>query len=144
MVLVLAVGGLLLWQAAPARPVTAVETCAPPVARMRASRRKISRDAVVRRSKFHASRAPGPLCERALGFISRHARGRVLRPARGFARPPAPARFAPARCWRAPVPSLSPTPWRRLSRDDSAGAGARPEVRALSIVKYVDEERAAS
>ena len=97
-VLVLAVGGLLLWRAAPARPVRAAETCALRPARQRAVRRKISRDAVVRRSPFYASRAPGPLCERAPGFNLHRADGRALRFARVVMRALAPARSLPARC----------------------------------------------
>lgn len=101
-VLVLALGGLLLWRGAFARPAVATEARAPGAERLVAAaparRRKTSRGAPVRSFKFYASRAPGLLCERAFGFVSRRARGRVLRPARAFARAPEAARFAPALC----------------------------------------------
>jgi hypothetical protein len=101
-VLVLAVGGLLFWRAAPARPVRAAEACAPPVTpfgtRKRGRRRMISRGAGVRRSFFHASRAPGLLCERASPFISRHADGQARRSARIIAPAPDAVRLSPARC----------------------------------------------
>ena len=97
MVLVLTVGGWLAWRAAPARPVQAVDTFEP-----RSRRRKISRDAVVRRSPFYASRAPGPLCERASGLFSHRADGRAPSLSRRLARIGAraldPARFTPTRC----------------------------------------------
>jgi len=89
-VLVLAVGGLLLWRAASARPVPAAET--------RAVLSEISCDAVVRRSPFFASRAPGLLCERAFVFFSRHANGRALSCARFFASARDAARSSPALC----------------------------------------------
>ena len=98
MVLVLTVGGLLAWRAAPSRPAAAVETCVQGVVRVRAVRRKISRDAVVRRSPFYASRAPGPLCERTSGFHTHRADGQVLGLARIVMRAFASARFSPARC----------------------------------------------
>jgi len=95
-VLVLAVGGLLALRAVSTRPVLAAGTSAP-----RARRRNASRDAV-RRSSSHASRAPGPLCERAFGFIPHRADGQALclfgRRARAFARVLDPARSAPALC----------------------------------------------
>jgi len=97
-VLVLEVGGLLLWRAASARLVYAAEADAPLVARSSARRGKISRDVAVRRSLIHASRAPGPLCERASVFLSRHAGGQALRFARTLARALSPARFSHARC----------------------------------------------
>jgi len=107
-VLVLAVGGLLLWRAAPARPVDAAGAGASRGTRSRVRRRKISRDAAVRRSPIPTSRAPGPLCERAFGFFSRHADGQALRRARTLALAPFPARSSPARCWAArPVSSLT-------------------------------------
>jgi hypothetical protein len=103
-VLVLAVGGLLLWQGATARPCLAAGAGAPPMApsaaplgaRRRAVRRKISRGAGVRRSFLSASRAPGLLCERAFPFHLRHADGRASRCARAVA--PDAARSSPARC----------------------------------------------
>lgn len=73
-VLVLAVGGLLAMRGASARPVTAAET--PVHTRPRIT----SRDAAPR-SFILASRAPGPLCERASGFLSHPAIGRATRPA---------------------------------------------------------------
>ena len=97
-VLVLAVGGLLLWRAAPARPVRAAEAGALRGTRLSARRRKISRGAGVRRSFFAASRAPGLLCERASAFLSRHADGRALRCACDLVCAPGPARSTPARC----------------------------------------------
>jgi hypothetical protein len=108
-VLVLAVGGLLLRRAAPARRVIAAGAGVSRGARSRARRRKISRDVAVRRSKIHASRAPGPLCERASGFHAHRADGRALRFAatphlwgvgikNAVTRALSPARSAPARC----------------------------------------------
>jgi len=101
-VLVLAVGGLLAWRGASARPVTAAET--PVHTRPRIT----SRDAASR-SFILASRAPGPLCERASGFLSHPAIGRATRPAaiphlwdvdaaRRRADALDPERLPPARC----------------------------------------------
>jgi hypothetical protein len=106
-VLVLAVGGLLLWRGATARPGGAAEAGASHGTLMSARRRKTSRDAV-RRSQIHASRAPCPvqdglLCERASEFSSRCAdrlrlKWRALRLIRSPVRTPDFARFPPARC----------------------------------------------
>jgi hypothetical protein len=77
-VLVLAVWGLLLLQAPRARADHGADTLALP--------QPISRDAVRRSYSHHASRAPGLLCERALGFNMRRTRlqtgPRAFRPAR--------------------------------------------------------------
>jgi hypothetical protein len=58
--------------------------------------RQISRSAGVRRSFFHALRAPGPLCERAFAVTSRHAAPRAFASAAPSACADMRARAVPA------------------------------------------------
>ena len=105
-VLGLAMGALLLMRAAAlfvrperAEAIVAEGACAPCAAPRHP--RQISRSAV-RRSFFHALRAPGPLCERALSAIGHgvFARGAVLR--RFASAPPPDGARLPARAVPAP------------------------------------------